>query len=163
MSTLLYIRGEPGAGKITVGRLLEQSLGWPLLWFHDFDFLRNVIDTREVEDTIGNVVCESLSKLMSTGKSVIYIRPSRTWATVERVKALAEKHGHRFVLVGLTAKYFELCERVQRRDDEHRITTREGLDEYLSRPECYEFPGQHIIDTTMLKPADVAEAIKNLL
>lgn len=162
MSTLLYIRGEPGSGKITVGRLLEKSLGWPLLWFHDFDFLRNVIDSKEVEDTIGNLVCESLTKLMAAG-DVIYVRPSRTWQTVERVKALAEQHGHRFVLVGLTAKYFELCERVQQRSERHRITTRDGLDEYLCRPECYEFPGQHEIDTTLLRPADVAEAIKKLL
>lgn len=163
MRTLLFIRGEPGSGKITTARILERELGWPLVWFHDFDFLRSMLKS-DADAIIGDAVYATLHGMMGRGHNIIYVRPSRTPETVDRVRKLAAYHNYRFLLVGLTASYAELCNRVESRERrEYRIGDRNGLDEYLSRPECYEFEGQVAIDTTGISPMAVAERIKAIV
>lgn len=156
---LLYIRGDPGSGKSTTAREITRELGWPLVWFHDFDFLRPVVGPG-AERVIGDAVYATLRGLMIDRQNILYVRPSRSVETVNRIRHLAEYHDYRFLLVGLTASYDTLCARVaQRPKSEYRISTRDGLDEYLSRPEFYEFDGQHVIDTTMGTPQETARKI----
>ena len=163
--TLLYIRGCPGSGKITTAKIVARELGWPLLWFHDFDFLRPAIGEALAADmVIGDAIHVVLNGLIKSGRNVVYVRPSRTPETVNRTRRLAEQHGCRFVLVGLTASYGTLCERVSSRPGtEYRISTRDGLDEYLSRPEFYEFDDQHTFDTTDIWPSKTAQKIIELV
>lgn len=164
MSRLLYIRGEPGAGKITTARIVAQDLGWKLLWFHDFDFLRDLVGAKHADQVIGDAVYEVLKGVFRNQQDVIYVRPSRTPVTVERIRNLALLNGYEFILVGLTADYMSLSERVStRKASKYRINSTEMLDEYLSRPEHYEFPGQITIDTTNLSPIEVAVKIEEAI
>ena len=165
MPVCLYLRGVPGTGKATVGRVLERDLGWPALWVHLFDPVYQMIGSHRVPDLTDELMGMVATHLFNKGKDFLVIRPSRSIKALGPIAALAWAHEYKFVPVRLTAGYDTLAQRVTRRWHESpcRITTREGLDEYLAaRPEEV-FDGEHVIQTDDREPEEVARLIKELL
>ena len=164
MPTLLFIRGSPGSGKITVARLLEQDLGWRLFWLHDLDGISRTVGhgrDGKVARLMDDVTTPVLRHLMRDGKDLIYVRPARDRATVELAHDLAACAGYRFVLVTLMAKYKTLCNRVESRPFvPGRISSKVQLDEYLSSRPLLEINTGLIVETDGKTPEEVAEEIK---
>lgn len=165
MKCCLYIRGVPGSGKHTVGRLLEHDLGWPMVWVHSFDPIYKAIGKYKVPDLTDKLIRDVASHLMGEWRDFIVVRPSRqTWGMTVLRDAATQYH-YKFVVVSLTARYEALQQRVTRRwhESEFRITTAEKLDEYLTERKHQEWEGEHTIDTTEMTPEEVAAKVKELL
>ncbi len=167
MPVCLYIRGAPGTGKHTVARILERDLGWPMLWVHQFDAVYKAIGEYKVPELTDRLIEATADHLARQGNSFLIVRPSRGIAGLDRLWKRNSSHWFQYTItpVRLTAPYAVLAQRVTRRSYESpcRITTREGLDEYLgARPE-ESYPGEHVIDTEKLSPEQVAGRIKELL
>ena len=165
MPTCLYLRGSPGVGKHTVGKLLERDLGWPLVWVHQFDAVYAAINEYKVPDLTDKLIRDVANHLMDRRRDFLVVRPSRrAWGLWSLGKDAATR-GYTFVAVKLTADYATLAQRVTRRwhESPFRITTREGLDEYLGARSEEEYDGEHVIDTSRLTPEQVAGKVKELL
>ncbi len=162
--TLLYLRGEPGSGKITTARILAKDLGWKLFWIHDLDAICQIIGSSKIPRLMDTVTEAVIRELFRKQENFIYVRPSRDRETVAGITFEARSFGYNVVIVNLNAAYDKLVERVTNRSSNgHRITTKEGLDEYLeSRPQVA-IHNETAIDTTWMKPEEVAAKIKGLL
>jgi hypothetical protein len=162
----LYIRGCPGTGKHTVARILQRDLGCRMLWVHDFDAVYKAIGEHRVPLLTDRLMGATARYLMETGQNLIYVRPSRSKESVAGIRhAAIEDYGFSFTSVRLWARYSVMCQRVERRwhESDFRVTTKAGLDEYLSaRPE-EPFAGETCIETSDLEPEEVAAKIKRLL
>lgn len=160
----LYLRGEPGSGKITVARLLQEQLGWRLFWIHDLDNIARLVGDHRVPRLMDAVSGAVIKHLLASGQDIIYVRPSRERRTVELVHDLAAQAGYKFTLVSLCASYDTLLKRVCQRPDTEgnafRIKTKARLDEYLTDRPLTEIDGDLVIDTDLRTPAEVAELIK---
>ena len=165
MPTCLFIRGVPGVGKITVARLLERDLKWPVIWVHLLD---------PIYKTIGQYKCPALTdkliravawEVMGSGRDLIVVRPSRQVNGVHELHHDAMSWGHKFIPVKLTAAYPVLVTRVTRRwtESPYRLTTREALDEYLADRAEESFPGEFEVKTDHMTPEQVAGRVKELL
>ncbi len=166
MPTLLFIRGTPGAGKITVARILQTQLGWKLFWLHDLDGVCKVLGNGRdgsVAKVMDEITEPVLRYLMSKGENLIYVRPARNRATIERVSDLAAIAGYRFEMVTLTADYRTLCRRVTKGDRTgNRINRVDELDEYLDNcPPVDDVPTGLVIETDGKSPAFVADYVKH--
>jgi predicted kinase len=162
LKTLLYLRGEPGTGKHTVAKLLEQRLGWKVFWLHDLDSLCVLFGTSKLARLMDDVTKAVLGHFFETGQNLIYVRPSRDRETVYRVLRLAERAGYRTVLVTLAADYETLRGRVEARvGSDWRVSTRAGLDEYLSRPATA--PEGVVVQTGGKTAEEVADEVRGLL
>lgn len=165
MPTVVYLRGIPGTGKRVVSDILERDLSWPVLWVHLFDPLYKAIGEYKVPRLTDRLMKAAAMYLMDIGRDFIVARPSRDFASVEKMRLVAALRDYRFIPVRLTASYNTLITRVTRRwhESPYRLTTKEALDEYLAaRPES-DFPGETVIDTDKLTPEQVAGKIKELL
>ncbi len=165
MPVCLYLRGEPGAGKETVSRVLMRDLGWPRVWVHLFDPVYTAIDDHKVPDLTDKLIRSTANHLMERGRDLIVVRPSRqTWGMWSLAED-AKLKGYTFVAVKLVADYRTLVTRVTRRwtDSPHRLTTTEALDEYRASRKEEPFDGEAVIDTTALLPEHVAGRVRELL
>lgn len=165
MKYFVYLRGNPGVGKITVARLLEKELGWKVLWFHD---LKNAVYTVVKEHRIPRLMDEVtqpvIRYLLGQGESVIYTRCSPDKETVEGVKAIvASNPDYTFRPILLTASYNTLLERVSGRDDPFRIANKKDLDDYVNNRTTVPIEGELVIDTDGLSPEQVAQQILKAL
>lgn len=189
---LLYLMGEPGTGKITVGRILQKRLGWRLFWLHDLDAVCKIVGRYPLPRLMDAVSLAVLQELMLKGDNIIYVRPSREARTIFKVLDTAHLYGYRETAVRLTATYDELVRRVEARgklgrhksdnlncplnarppipagcscpSDELRVTTRQGLDDYLQgRKPAEDCERWTNLDTTGLPPERVADKIEEML
>lgn len=136
--TLLYIRGVPGSGKHTIGRIIADRLQWSYLWLHDV-YKMPFADPIE----IARSVIPALANQMREGKSIVFTRPSRLRSTVEAAAVLAGHCGYDFRVVRLTASRNTLLQRVTTRDrHDWRVSDSEGLDEYLRDGGPERYPGE---------------------
>jgi hypothetical protein len=165
MSTFLYLRGEPGSGKITTARILERDLGWLLCWFHDLDGVYRIIGEYQVPRLMDEVMQVVVKHLLPTGRDIIYVRPSRDAESVEKVRQIvAGFPEYRFCPVRLYAPYDVLLNRVERREGKpYRIQDKVGLDEYLQSRPLSKVPGEIVVSTDCKDTRSVAEQIKWLL
>ena len=165
MKTFLYIRGNPGTGKITIARQLQNKLGWKLFWFHDLkNAVFNIVQEHRIPRLMDELTVPVAKFLLAKGENVIYVRPSPDKETVENIRnTVAEYPEYKFAVVRLVADYDILHDRVTRREDPYRITTKEALDEYLGGRQVADVEGEIIIDTSKLKPEDVAEYLMKAL
>lgn len=164
MKTLLYVRGEPGTGKHTVGQMVANYLGWPMLWVHLFDPVYRLVGDHRVPALTDELMTATATHLMSSGRDFLVVRPSRWWGSVSDVRTEAEGRGYRFVLVRLAAEYPTMLSRVLSRSDrsEFRISTKEALDEYLAARPAVELD-ETVIDTTRTGPELVARRVVSLV
>lgn len=165
VKTLLYIRGEPGSGKHTVGRLVAAALGWPMLWVHDFDAVYRSVGDHRIPEMTDDLMNAAAKRMMIRGDNFILVRPSRNWISVDEVKREADYRGYRFIVVRLTAPYAILLDRVLSRSNNSatRINSKESLDEYLTARPATDFPGERVIDTADTSAEMVAGRIVELV
>jgi len=158
MKTFLYIRGNPGTGKITLARLISEQMGWRLFWFHDLkNAVSDIVQERRISRLMDAVTIPVLEYLLEKGDDIIYARPSPDKESVEGIlAAVASYPAYRFCVVRLVAEYETLHSRVINREDPYRINTKEALDEYLAEKSVMDITGEHIIATDGLTPEEVA-------
>ena len=171
MKTLIFLRGEPGVGKLTTAKMLKDVLHWRLFHIHDLDPVARMFDglgqARLLDDLTGAV----LNHLFQSGESVIYVRPSRDLMTVERVLGLARFHGYRSLVVRLVASQETLEQRVTWRKDEEerkaggptRVTTADGLRRYQNGRKLAKIEGELVVCTDAMSPAQVSVVIQDEL
>jgi hypothetical protein len=155
----VFLRGEPGVGKITVARLLSRDLpSWDLLWFHDFcrDEPAGGRASEDAERRVMAAVRESVGRRHDKRKSVIYVRPARTAAAVNPVRAVAASADYHFLPIRLTAEYATLCERIRGRAEQFRVSTPAELDKYRAGRVLETVPGEVVIATDDLSAGQVA-------
>jgi len=174
--TLLYLKGPPGGGKITVARILQRELGWKLLWVHDFDRIIQTIGIEGLQNgdhayLMDRLVAPVIQFILERRCNLIFVRASRGKHTVESVKRIVEQHNlawqaenhppYRLCIVNLSAPYETLLKRVEKRGPAAcRVHDKEGLDRYLNaRPEINDL-GESAVNTDRLDPQEVAEDIK---
>lgn len=165
MTTFLYLRGEPGSGKITVARILEKELGWTLFWLHDLDAICKIVGDHRIPRLMDEITIPIIRYLLKSKKNIIYVRPSRDSETVHLIQDLVNKDtDYNFKLIYLNATYETLCKRVSSRmENNYRIHTKDALDEYRgSRPKIH-LPEEEIIRTDYISPEAVAAIIKSYL
>ena len=157
----LYVRGNPGVGKITVARILEKELGWKVFWFHDIkNAVYNVVKEHRIPRLMDEVTTPIVRYLLTQGDSIIYTRCSPDKETVDNIKSLvADNDQYTFLPILLTASYGTLLERVKSREDPFRITSKQDLDDYVNNRTTTPIEGELIIDTDGLTPQQVAQKI----
>jgi cytidylate kinase len=156
---LIYIRGDPGAGKITVGRMLSERLKWPLFWFHEV-----YQEAATNPELIDRLVEPRLRELLQKSDNAIYVRPSRLAASVAKVRAIADECSVDMEVVCLIAGKQQLIERVEGREPyANRIKNRAELKTYLQGRPLEHVYGELPIDTSLLTPDEVCRAIRELI
>lgn len=163
--TLLFLRGSPGVGKISVARILSERLGWKLLWLHDLDPIWRIVGKHNDPRFIDQISTPVIHRLLSDHGNLIYVRPARDRESVERQRIATLRTIERFVVVRLTGTIETLLERVVGRitHSEFRIRTEAALTEYLeARPE-EAYPGEHELATDGRRPGEIATIIQQIL
>lgn len=164
MPTVVYLRGEPGAGKKTAADILKRDLGWALCWLHSLDGVYQIVGHHPPPDVMDAVMRPVVEYLMRQRRNILFVRPARTRLSVESVARQAKDLGYDFVCVRLAAGYRTLLGRVcSRGPSEYRVYDSNGLDRYLDARPLESYPGEHVIDTDDLTPEQVAERVKGLL
>lgn len=166
MKKLLYLFGEPGTGKITVARILQERLGWRLFWLHDLDSVCAIVGRYPLPRLMDRISLAVLEELMDSGESVIYVRPSRDSETIIKVMELARTKGYAAFPVRLTATRPTLVGRVNTRERHpFRVSNVAELDCYLdARPSTSsQLEWVHTVDTEGRIPEQVADMVHNLL
>lgn len=162
--TLLFIRGEPGSGKITVARILEARLGWKLFWLHDLDGIVKIVGGNKIPRLMDDITKPVLTHLIREHKNLIYVRPARDRETVDEVKSLAAKLGVKVKVVRLTASFDRLVYRVEQRDEaSYRLSSKLELEEYLKARPLAVMEGEAVINTDAITPEETAATIEGLL
>lgn len=165
MKTFVYLRGEPGVGKITAARILEAELGWKIFWFHDVkNAVFRVVGKHRIPRLMDEVLAPILTYVLRQGHNVIYVRPSREIDSIERVrKAVLSAGAYHFIAVRLAADRATLVDRVNQRNDPYRISNAQDLDAYLSERRDAPFEGEVVIETGQLTPQEVAAEIRRAI
>jgi broad-specificity NMP kinase len=161
MKYFLYIRGNPGVGKITVARILEKELGWKVLWFHDLkNAVFNVVKEHRIPRLMDEVTQPVIRYLLDTGENIIYTRCSPDKETVEGVKSVvASNPDYSFLPILLVAPYNTLLQRVSGRNDPFRINSKKDLDDYVNNRSTVGIEKELVIETDGLSPEQVAAKI----
>ncbi len=158
----VYLRGNPGVGKITVARILEGELGWKVLWFHDLkNAVYNVVKEHRIPRLMDEVTRPVIEHLLGQGENIIYTRCSPDKETVEGVKLAVESDpNYVFRPVLLTATYDTLLQRVLQRNDPYRIYNKQDLDDYVGSRQTIPIEGELIIATDDMTPQQVAMQVR---
>ncbi len=165
MKTFLYIRGNPGTGKITVARKLREQLGWRLFWFHDLkNAVYNIVQEHRIPRLMDEITVPVVRFLLEKGENIVYVRPSPERETVASIhKTVQAFPDYRFFVIRLTASYDTLHERIIQRDDPYRIHTKDALDEYVNGRTVVDIDGEHCIATDGISPDDVVQKILQIV
>lgn len=162
---LLYLFGEPGTGKITVARILQQRLGWRLFWLHDLDPVCAIVGRYPLPRLMDRISIAVLEELMEAGESIIYVRPSRDRESVAKVLDLAKAAGYECHPVRLWAPREVLAERVAARGlSQFRASGAADLARYLdARPQTSAGLASITVCTDGRTPEAVADDIEHYI
>ena len=160
---LLYLFGEPGTGKITVARILQERLGWRLFWLHDLDGVCAIVGRYPLPRLMDKISLTVLEELMDGGENIIYARPSRDRETVERVQELSADRGYHCLPVRLCANYDTMVSRVSsRKPSPFRISSKGEFDQYSNdRPSTSLTVSAYTIYTGSVTADRVADEIQH--
>lgn len=168
---LVFIYGPPGAGKLTVGRELQQATGFKLFDNHvSIGCVESVFDfgTEPFGRLVGEIrlaVIEEAARQRLAGIvfTFVYAHPQDT-PFVEKICAAVERHGGEVCLVQLNCDKNSLEQRVpaEERARRRKVSTVELLRELMGRYDLFSpVPGRESLrlDTTGLVPEEAARRI----
>jgi hypothetical protein len=159
LKTLLYIRGEPGSGKHTIGQLVARQLEWDYLWFHDLYRL-----PKPDPFAIACTVIPALASRLASGINLVFTRPSRLASTVKAAQILASHFEYNMIVARLTAPRSVLLQRVKSRESHNwRVSSEAGLDDYLRDGGAEPFLGEVWFKTDARQPEQTAIDIVSLV
>lgn len=136
MLRLIIIRGYPGSGKTTIGRLLEKN-GHGVFINHNsiLTFLAGIVgDDQGIYDDIYNLELVMSHKLLTEGKSVIMARVFSRTSSLRPYLDVAKAAGAKCIILRLDADASILKKRVaapERRNDFNQIMDAEALMSYI--------------------------------
>ena len=92
MKTFLYLRGNPGTGKITIARQLQQHLGWKIFWFHDLkNAVYNIVQEHRIPRLMDAITVPVIQHLLEKEEDIIYVRPSPDKETIENAMSCSRR------------------------------------------------------------------------
>ncbi|MES2630367.1 MAG: AAA family ATPase [Patescibacteria group bacterium] len=115
MQKLIIIRGYPGSGKTTVGKLLEQN-GIGRFVDHNMilTFLANIVgDDDDIYDEIAQLEQAMCRKILSKGESAIVARGFSSTNSIDEYVNIAKKLNIKPIIIRLDVEESVLVKRVQ--------------------------------------------------
>lgn len=163
MKIFLFIRGMPGAGKISTARELESRLGWRIFWQHSIrDAIVDIVGDHFISELADEVMKPIIHFLLKQKDNVIFVRSDIDGKMAKYIaKFLKKINGYKLCFVSLTAEKDILLKRCLARSDHHRIPSKERFDKYLrSKPPLKRlYRDELVIDTTKIPVSQVADKI----
>ncbi len=136
-----------------------------MFWLHDLkNAVYNIVQQHRIPRLMDEITAPVIRHLLDQGHNIIYVRPSPDKQTIDQIKDVVDAYpDYQLHNVRLIASYDNLLQRATSRDDPHRISNKEDLDEYLLSRQTTELVGEHVIDTDALAPEQVASRVLAVL
>lgn len=153
MAKLIIIRGYPGSGKTTIGKLLQEN-GHGIFIDHNsiLTFLANIVgDDRGIYEDIHELELSMTNKLLLENKSVIVARGFGANKSIQPYLELATNNNIESTIIRLDAKKDILEERVaapERKIDFNPTIDAETLNAWINNNPMQDLAVEHIIDAS---------------
>lgn len=153
MARLITIRGYPGSGKTTVGKLLEAA-GHGTFIDHNaiLTYIARIVgNDTGIYDDIHRLELALTHKLLSEGNSAIVARGFSSMESILPYIDMAEAYSGQVIVIRLEATYEILASRVstpERLQDFNPTTDQKSLKRWMEHNPIEDFKKEHIIDAS---------------
>lgn len=153
MVQLIILRGYPGSGKTTIGKVLEkQGIGKFVDHNAILTFIANIAgDDNGIYDDIANLEKAITGKLLSAGKTVIVARGFSSLKSLVPYVQLAESLEVPTTVIRLNVDLEELTQRVtspERKADFNPTINEENLTKWINANPIIDYPNEVIVDNS---------------
>lgn len=151
MTKLIIIRGYPGSGKTTLGKILQGN-GYGVFIDHNkiLTFVASIVgDDEEIYGDIANLEKAMVRKLLRLGKNVIVARGFSSKDSVKEYQRIAQKISAIPVILRLEVNEQILSERVQspeRRKDFNPTTNSSALNAWIKSNPIEDIATEHLVE-----------------
>jgi predicted kinase len=153
MANLIIIRGYPGSGKTTIGKLIQKK-GIGIFIDHNaiLTFIAGIVGNDDgIYDDIHKLELIMTSKLLKEGESVIVARGFSGSNSIDSYLKLADANHSEAIVIRLEADFAVLKSRVtspERKKDFNPTVNSEALNHWISSNPLEKISGEFIIDAS---------------